>query len=419
MLLVDDDQPEVAERREHGRAGADADARLAGAQAQPLVVALALPERRVQHRDDVAEAGLEAPTGLRRERDLGHQHDRAASGLRAPPGPRAGRPRSCPSRSRRGAGSRSAGRCRRCLQRRSARRAPPPGRRVSGGGAPARRPTGSLRRPPRPDAPARSPPGRGPRAGAGRWSELRGDAVAPARSQRLEQRALAVGERARAVVERALARPRSARRPAPARTHPLRREPGGEHQAERAGRRRAVLARPSTPRARPARRESKPRAPRRARASRSGSSSDSPRELDDHARARVWRPNGTRRTEPIDRRRRWRDEPVVERPSHGTGAGERLRRGRSSASESRADRGCRVIERLNCSCGGSRARRGRLLPRPPVVAARVSASIKGCGRDRGRRDRRHRHRIAAGHVQVGWVVAAVLVVFVVVLALGS
>jgi hypothetical protein len=42
VLLVDDDQPEVVERCEHGRARADADARLAAAQPPPLVVALAL-----------------------------------------------------------------------------------------------------------------------------------------------------------------------------------------------------------------------------------------------------------------------------------------------------------------------------------------------------------------------------------------
>ena len=77
MLLVDDDQPEVADRREDGGAGPDRDPGLAGAQPPPLVVALALPQRRVQQRDRVAEARLEAPDGLRRERDLGHEHDRA------------------------------------------------------------------------------------------------------------------------------------------------------------------------------------------------------------------------------------------------------------------------------------------------------------------------------------------------------
>ena len=81
VLLVDDDQPEVGDRREDGGARADGDPRLAGAQAPPLVVALALAERGVQQRDGVAEARLEAPDGLRRERDLRHEHDHALAAL--------------------------------------------------------------------------------------------------------------------------------------------------------------------------------------------------------------------------------------------------------------------------------------------------------------------------------------------------
>ena len=46
MLLVDDDQAEVLDRREHRRARADGDPRLAGPQAAPLVVALALARAR-------------------------------------------------------------------------------------------------------------------------------------------------------------------------------------------------------------------------------------------------------------------------------------------------------------------------------------------------------------------------------------
>ena len=42
MLLVDDDEAEVAEGREDGRARAHAHARLAAPHAPPLVVALAL-----------------------------------------------------------------------------------------------------------------------------------------------------------------------------------------------------------------------------------------------------------------------------------------------------------------------------------------------------------------------------------------
>ena len=79
MLLVDDDQPEPLDRGEHGRARADADPRLAAAQAHPLVVALARREPRMRHGDGVAEALDEARHRLRRQPDLGHEHDHAAA----------------------------------------------------------------------------------------------------------------------------------------------------------------------------------------------------------------------------------------------------------------------------------------------------------------------------------------------------
>ncbi len=78
VLLVDHDQPDLPQRREHRRASADADARLAAPQPQPLVVALAAPEARVQDRDDVPEPRFEPSQRLRRERDLRYEHDRAA-----------------------------------------------------------------------------------------------------------------------------------------------------------------------------------------------------------------------------------------------------------------------------------------------------------------------------------------------------
>ena len=79
MLLVDDDQPESAQRREDGRARADADPRLARPQPRPLVVALAGRELRVQDGDGVAEARDEARHDLRRQRDLGDEHDHPAA----------------------------------------------------------------------------------------------------------------------------------------------------------------------------------------------------------------------------------------------------------------------------------------------------------------------------------------------------
>ena len=81
MLLVDDHEAEVGHRREHGRARPDADARLPAAQAQPLVMALAVAHSRVQHGHGRAEARLEAPDDLRGQGDLRHEHDGPAAAL--------------------------------------------------------------------------------------------------------------------------------------------------------------------------------------------------------------------------------------------------------------------------------------------------------------------------------------------------
>ena len=82
MLLVDDDQPKVHQRREHGRARADHDAHLAagdgGVGQQPL------PRRQpgVQHGDArTAEAPLDASHRLPRQADLGHEQQDRAAGL--------------------------------------------------------------------------------------------------------------------------------------------------------------------------------------------------------------------------------------------------------------------------------------------------------------------------------------------------
>ena len=79
MLLVDDDEPKIAYRREDGAARADDDAGRARADAMPFVVAFAVGKRRMQHRDARAKTAREAAHRLRRERDLRHQHDGAAS----------------------------------------------------------------------------------------------------------------------------------------------------------------------------------------------------------------------------------------------------------------------------------------------------------------------------------------------------
>ena len=81
VLLVADDQPELRYRREHRRAGADHDPRLARGDSLALVAALGDGQMRVQHGDLLAEALAEATERLRRQRDLGHQHDRALAAL--------------------------------------------------------------------------------------------------------------------------------------------------------------------------------------------------------------------------------------------------------------------------------------------------------------------------------------------------
>ena len=81
VLLVDADQAEVRHRREDRGARADDDRRLAGDDPLPLVAALRLGQAGVEHRDPVAEARLEAPERLRRQRDLRDEHDRALPAL--------------------------------------------------------------------------------------------------------------------------------------------------------------------------------------------------------------------------------------------------------------------------------------------------------------------------------------------------
>ena len=81
VLLVDADQPEVADRREDRRPRADDDARLAPRDPLALVAALRIGQARVQDREPVAEARREAAGCLRRQRDLRHQHDRTEPAL--------------------------------------------------------------------------------------------------------------------------------------------------------------------------------------------------------------------------------------------------------------------------------------------------------------------------------------------------
>ena len=79
MLLVDDDQAQIPDGREDGRAGADDYPRLAGRERQPAVEALAFAEVAVPHhaampRSDFLQPGAQAGDGLGRQRHLRHQH---------------------------------------------------------------------------------------------------------------------------------------------------------------------------------------------------------------------------------------------------------------------------------------------------------------------------------------------------------
>ncbi len=60
MFLVHDDEAEILDRREDGRAWTHADARRAVLEPRPLVVALTRAELRVKDRHRVAESTLEA-----------------------------------------------------------------------------------------------------------------------------------------------------------------------------------------------------------------------------------------------------------------------------------------------------------------------------------------------------------------------
>ena len=75
MLLVDDDQAELAGRGENGAAGADHDLHLTGRHAPPVAAALGVAEVTVQH-GQLAAAAAEMRDGLRRQADLRHQHQR-------------------------------------------------------------------------------------------------------------------------------------------------------------------------------------------------------------------------------------------------------------------------------------------------------------------------------------------------------
>ena len=80
MLLVDDDEAQVAERAKERRAGAHDHASGTAGDHIPLVQALASRKAGMEHGDRLAKARAEAADGLGRQRDFGHKHARRATG---------------------------------------------------------------------------------------------------------------------------------------------------------------------------------------------------------------------------------------------------------------------------------------------------------------------------------------------------
>ena len=74
LVLLVDDEAQVAERTKERRAGAHDHARGTAGDHIPLVQALAGREARMEHGDRLAKTRAEAADGLSRQRDLGHEH---------------------------------------------------------------------------------------------------------------------------------------------------------------------------------------------------------------------------------------------------------------------------------------------------------------------------------------------------------
>jgi hypothetical protein len=81
MLLVDDDELGVRQRREHGRARAHDDVECAAAREFPVAPPRADRQIAVQRADAPTESLLEHCHDLRRERDLGHEDERLPARL--------------------------------------------------------------------------------------------------------------------------------------------------------------------------------------------------------------------------------------------------------------------------------------------------------------------------------------------------
>ena len=76
LLLIDDDEPDVFQRRKDGAAGAHHDVCAAVLDHLPLQKAFGVVEGRVLHRHPAAKLTLEPQDHLRGQADLRHQHQR-------------------------------------------------------------------------------------------------------------------------------------------------------------------------------------------------------------------------------------------------------------------------------------------------------------------------------------------------------
>ena len=81
MLLVDDDEADIGQRREDRRARADGDAGLSLQDAAPLVIPLALGKAAVKHGDTIPEARAKASFGLGDEGDFRDEHQHGVARL--------------------------------------------------------------------------------------------------------------------------------------------------------------------------------------------------------------------------------------------------------------------------------------------------------------------------------------------------
>ena len=81
MLLVDDHEADVGERREDGQPRPDDDRHRSRPDPPPFVGSLAITKARMDERDVRVEVGSQPVDERRRERDLGDEHEHRPAGF--------------------------------------------------------------------------------------------------------------------------------------------------------------------------------------------------------------------------------------------------------------------------------------------------------------------------------------------------